>query len=86
MVVAAGVGVLALYFTAYFASVSVGFRHNPVYKELAMQEAFAHYTVGPLPQVLAQWFFKPAHTVDALYLRPRLWDDRREALTTACSG
>jgi hypothetical protein len=77
--------VLALYLAAYFGSVSVRFRPNRAYKVLTMQEAFPHYTVGPLPQVLAQWIFKPAHTADALYLRPGRWGDRREALTNGSS-
>jgi hypothetical protein len=85
LVLATGAGVLALYFAAYFGSVSVRFRHNRAYKLWTMQEAFPHYTVGPFPQVLGQWFFKPAHTADELYFRPRLWDDRREALTNGLS-
>jgi hypothetical protein len=66
---------LLLYFIAYFLSVRVNYLFMksadlavPVYRPLNEEG---------IPQWVAQKFFAPAQLIDAAFLRPSKWQDRR---------
>ena len=66
-----------LYLGAYFACVSVRYRHDVTVKEESIESAGAYYKVGSHLQNAACWFFLPASFCDAYLLRPNVWADRQ---------
>ena len=66
--------VVGVYFAAYFASVSV---HFQPYHKASLEIACPRYRLGPLSEDFASRLFEPARLIDATYLRPARWRDRR---------
>jgi hypothetical protein len=75
ILLAGAVMMLAVYFCAYYACVSIQFR--PYSHQWNIEEAYAHYKAGPLSEEFARRLFEPARFCDAFYLRSHLWEDRQ---------
>ena len=71
------IAAVGCYVVAYFACVSVRFRHAMTVKEPRIESAYAYYKTGPLSQDFVQWFFEPVRLCDEHYFRSGLWADRQ---------
>jgi len=71
------IAAIVLYFTAYFACVSVQTMYAVGIKGPSGARIIAYYKVGFLLQDFASYVFEPARLCDACYFRPELWNNAK---------